>query len=140
MVDLQQRLRGAAGGQRRLTDTRARGAAVEAAARGFLIRAGLRPLAANANFRMGELDLVMFDGDCVVFVEVRYRRSAAFGGGAASIDVGKRRKLARAAALFLARHRALADAPCRFDVIDASGDPDAPDIDWIKDAFRLDDC
>ena len=122
-----------------MIDTRARGAAVEAAAHAYLVRAGLRPLAANANFRMGELDLVMRDGETVVFVEVRYRRSTAFGGGAASIDARKRQRLVRAAALFLARHRALADAPCRFDVIDASGDAEAPDIDWIRDAFRLDD-
>ncbi|HST45082.1 MAG TPA: YraN family protein [Luteimonas sp.] len=139
MVHLQQRPRRASGGQRRLTDTRARGAAVEAAARGYLIRAGLRPVAANASFRLGELDLVMVDGDCLVFVEVRFRRSAAFGGGAASVDFAKRRKLVRAAGLFLARHRAFADAPCRFDVIDASGDPDAPAIEWLRDAFRLDD-
>ena len=122
-----------------MTDTRARGAAVEAAARGFLLRAGLRPLATNARYRIGELDLVMQDGDTVVFVEVRYRSSTAFGGGAGSVHAGKRRKLVRAAAAFLAHQRALADAPCRFDVIDASGDPDRPEIDWIRDAFRLDD-
>ena len=103
-----------------------RGAAVEAAARDYLKRAGLRELAANANYRGGELDLVMLDdaatrrdGDTVVFVEVRYRSHAGFGGGAVSIDRGKRRKLVHAAQLFLAAHRQYADAPCRFDVIEA---------------------
>ena len=120
-------------------DRRARGAAIEAAARAHLVRAGLREIAANAQYRGGELDLVMRDGACVVFVEVRYRRHAGFGGGAASVDAGKRRRLLHAAQLFLAAHRELRDAPCRFDVVDASGNPDAPTLTWLRDAFRADD-
>jgi|SRR6478672_6627277 putative endonuclease len=120
-------------------DRRARGAAIERAARRHMLAAGLRDLAANANYRGGELDLVMRDGACVVFVEVRYRRHASFGGGAASVDAGKRRRLLHAAQLFLLAHPDLRDAPCRFDVVDASGDPDAPTLDWLRDAFRADD-
>ncbi|WP_166212074.1 YraN family protein [Cognatiluteimonas telluris] len=120
-------------------DRRARGAHVEAAARDYLLAAGLRPLASNATYRHGELDLVMRDGDGVVFVEVRYRSGTDFGGGAMSIDARKRRKLVLAAQLFLASHRRLADAPCRFDVIVADGDPAAPNITWLRDAFRADD-
>jgi len=124
-------------------DRRARGDLVEAAARRHLLAAGLRELASNASYRGGELDLVMFDaaaGGSVVFVEVRYRRSGAFGGGAMSIDARKRRKLVHAAQLFLAAHPRLADAPCRFDVVDADGDPAAPRITWLRDAFRADDA
>jgi putative endonuclease len=120
-------------------DRRARGNASEDAARILLKRAGLREVAANANYRGGELDLVMDDGGMLVFVEVRYRGSRAFGGGAASVDIGKRRKLVLAAQLFLAGHRQYAQAPCRFDVIEAEGDPAAPQLHWIKDAFRADD-
>jgi putative endonuclease len=120
-------------------DRRARGAAIEQAARRHLLAAGLRDLAANASYRGGELDLVMRDGACVVFVEVRYRRHASFGGGAASVDAGKRRRLLHAAQLFLVAHPDLRDAPCRFDVVDASGDPDAPTLQWLRDAFRADD-
>lgn len=139
MVHLQQRPRGAAGGQRRLSGTRQRGALVEAAARAHLLRAGLEDVAANANYRLGELDLVMRDDDTLVFVEVRYRRGSGFGGGAASVDAGKRMRIARAAQMFLARHRQYAQWPCRFDVVAASGDPEAPTLDWIRDAFRLGD-
>jgi len=125
-------------------DRKTQGAYVEALARDFLLRQGLTPVAANANYRGGELDLVMRDGDTLVFVEVRYRRggggSGGFGGGAASVDAGKRRKLVHAAGLFLAAHREYARAPCRFDVIDASGDPQTPTFDWLRDAFRADDC
>jgi putative endonuclease len=125
-------------------DRRKRGQAVEAAARGLLRRAGLTDLAANALYRGGELDLVMRDATrpgtpTVVFVEVRYRQSQLFGGGAASVDAGKRRRLVHAALRFLQDHPALADAPCRFDVIDAQGDPAAPRLTWIRDAFRADE-
>lgn len=121
-------------------DRRARGDAVETAALALLEANGLRLLARNASARGGELDLVMTEGDSVVFVEVRYRGSAAFGGGAASVDAGKRRKLVRAAQVWLLRHPRHADAPCRFDVVAASGDPAAPAFDWLRDAFRADDC
>lgn len=121
-------------------DGRSRGAAVEAAARAHLQRAGLRDVAANASYRFGELDLVMLDGATLVFVEVRYRRNARFGGGAASVDVHKRRKLVHAAHAFLAHHPRHADSPCRFDVVEADGDPAAPRLNWLRDAFRADDC
>lgn len=116
---------------------RARGDVVEAAARTYLLRAGLRDVAANANYRLGELDLVMRDGASLVFVEVRYRRDARFGGGAVSVDARKQRKLIAAAQSFLLAHRAFADAPCRFDVVEAEGDPAAPALNWIQDAFRV---
>jgi TIGR00252 family protein len=122
-----------------LATARERGARVEAAARAYLEQAGLRPLAANAGFRHGELDLVMCDGHTVVFVEVRYRRSPEFGGGAASVDARKRRRLLLAAQQFLAMHREYRDRPCRFDVVEAGGDPDRPELRWIRDAFRADD-
>ena len=117
----------------------ARGDAVETAACNFLQQQGLQPLARNARARGGELDLVMRDGNAVVFVEVRYRASAAFGGGAASVDAGKRRRLVHAAQIFLQRHPQFATAACRFDVIAASGDPRNPHLQWLRDAFRVDD-
>jgi putative endonuclease len=120
-------------------NNRARGDAAEAAALRLLLDAGLQQIAANANYRGGELDLVMHDGDAVVFVEVRYRKSNAFGGGFASVDTGKRRRLVLAAQLFLMKNPRFANAPCRFDVVEASGNIAAPHVEWLKDAFRADD-
>ena len=130
--------------ERQTLGKRAKGAQVEALAREYLQSHGLIPVAANANYRGGEIDLVMRDDATLVFVEVRFRRSAGtattgFGGGAASIDAAKRRKIVHAAERFLAAHREFARMPCRFDVIDASGDADAPDFVWLRDAFRADD-
>lgn len=122
-----------------MIDRRARGAAVEAAAHEHLKKAGLSDIAANANYRGGELDLVMRDKDTLVFVEVRYRRDPRFGGGAGSVDIVKRRKLIHAAQMFLLAHREYASAPCRFDVVEADGDPEAPRLNWLRDAFRGDD-
>jgi putative endonuclease len=125
-------------------DRRARGAAIEAAAHAYLRTAGLSDVATHANYRVGELDLVMFDGNgrdggALVFVEVRYRQDPRFGGGAASVNASKRRKLVHAAQMFLLAHREYANAPCRFDVVEADGDPDAPNLTWLRDAFRADD-
>jgi len=75
----------------------------------------------------------------VVFVEVRYRSTQAFGGGAMSVDARKRHKLVRAAQLFLLSHPRYANAACRFDVVEADGDPQAPTLRWLRDAFRADD-
>ena len=122
-----------------LTERRATGNRGELAALHALTAAGLQPLASNSGFRLGELDLVMRDGDTVVFVEVRYRASDAFGGALASVDRSKRRKLVRAAQLFLARHPALAQQPCRFDVVGLEGDPRQPRLEWVRNAFTLDD-
>jgi putative endonuclease len=124
-------------------DRRARGALIEAVAREHLLRSGLRDIAANANYRGGELDLVMLDPTTrepsVVFIEVRYRSHGGFGGGAGAGGAGRRRKLVHAAQLFLAGHPLLRHAPCRFDVVVADGDPQAPNLEWLRDAFRADD-
>lgn len=107
----------------------------ESLAAAHLARAGLALLARNRGTRFGEIDLVMREAATVVFVEVRYRRSAAFGGAAASVDARKRAKLATAAAQFLQHQPKLARQPCRFDVVAISGL--APyEIEWIRDAFR----
>ena len=120
-------------------DRNAIGARIERAAAAFLQGKGLSTVAANARYRDGELDLVMRDGATLVFVEVRHRRSDGHGGGAASVDAGKRRRLVRAAQRFLLAHPQYAELPCRFDVVEASGDPEAPQLNWLRDAFRADE-
>lgn len=118
------------------TDTRhLTGAAAESAAARYLTSHGLSLLDSNVRYRDGELDLVMRDGDVLVFVEVRYRASNDYGGAAASVTPTKQRRLIRAATRYLAAHPALAVLPCRFDVIGAEGNPDAPQLTWLRAAF-----
>ena len=114
------------------------GARWEQAARRELERHGLRLRAANVRYNFGELDLVMEDGEVLVFVEVRYRRGADYGGGAASIDARKRARLIRAASAYLAANPLLARRACRFDVVAMAGDEAAPEFDWIRNAFTAD--
>lgn len=102
----------------------------EDAALAFLQRHGMALIQRNYRCRFGEIDLLMRDGRVLVFVEVRYRASPAFGGAAASITPGKQDRLLAAARHFLARHQ---DSPaCRFDAVLLNGDGR---IDWIKNAF-----
>jgi putative endonuclease len=117
-------------------NTRVAGARYEDIALAHLEKAGLALLARNYRCRYGEIDLVMRDGDDVVFVEVRYRRTRSFGGGIDSVDAGKRAKLVRAAGAFLADHAQLAACACRFDVLAIGPAPDAPQIDWRRNAFE----
>ncbi|HEY1026404.1 MAG TPA: YraN family protein [Pseudomonas sp.] len=110
------------------------GRAAEQAARQHLERNGLRLIEQNWRCRLGELDLVMLDGDTVVFVEVRARRHSAWGGALESIDARKRGKLIKAAELFLQQQSRWARHPCRFDVVAISTGA-ATHLDWIKSAF-----
>jgi putative endonuclease len=109
---------------------REQGAVREAEGRRYLEARGLRFIAANVACRQGEVDLVMRDGDTLVFVEVRFRGSDRFGGAAASVDRRKQARISAAAGYYLTRHPS--DLPCRFDVIaiDAGGQ-----VSWIKHAF-----
>lgn len=95
---------------------------------------GWRTLGANVVVRGGELDLIMADGDAVVFVEVRQRSSSASGGAAESLDPRKRARVRRAAQVWLARHGRHEDA-VRFDAVLVEGDATAPRVEWVHDAF-----
>ena len=112
------------------------GALAEDRALRLLETRGLRLLARNWRCPVGELDLVMRDGDTVVVAEVRSRSRSDFGGAVESVDGRKRRKLARAARLFLAARPDLGEAPLRFDVVALDG---AEKIEWLQNAFEVDD-
>ena len=86
----------------------------DAAAR-FLESNGLTIVARNFRTRRGEIDLIARDGETLVFVEVRLRTSAAFGGAAASITGAKCARLVAAAGAYLVRLGR--EPPCRFDAI-----------------------
>lgn len=110
--------------------TKKQGARFELQARLFLEQQGLKFIAANQYFKCGELDLVMQDGDTLVFVEVRQRKNDLFGSAVESVDWRKQQKWLDAANLWLCqRNLSLEDADCRFDLI-AFGKTEQ-DIEWI---------
>lgn len=114
-----------------------RGHRFERAALRYLRKQGLDPVTSNYRCRAGEIDLVMREGQCLVFVEVRFRASQRFGGGAASVDARKRQRVARTASMFLQSHPALAHCACRFDVVSISGQGRAVEFNWIRSAFDV---
>lgn len=109
---------------------RQQGARFEQQARLFLERQGLQFIAANQNFKCGELDLIMSDQGTIVFIEVRQRKNLLFGSAIESVDRRKQQKWLDAASLWLAaRNLSLEDADCRFDLV-AFG-RSADDIEWL---------
>jgi putative endonuclease len=111
------------------------GPAAEALAARHLASRGLAIVERNARSRYGEIDLVARDGDTLVFVEVRLRRSDRFGGAAASIGAAKRARMIAAAGGYLAR---LPRAPaCRFDVVLLDG-LDGARVEWLRDVVDAD--
>ena len=100
----------------RLDPRQARGRAAEEAAAELLVRAGFRIVARNVRIVGAEIDLVAEDGDELVFVEVRSRSSARFGGPLATVSRVKQSRIARAAQAYLARSER-AGSPARFDVV-----------------------
>lgn len=113
--------------------TRARGQAAEERALAHLAAAGLALV--ERNYRTpgrggGEIDLVMRERDgTLVFVEVRSRAGAGFGGAAASIGATKRRRIIFAAQHYLLRWAA--PPPCRFDAVLIEDGR----VQWLRAAF-----
>lgn len=91
------------------------GRAAEDAAAALLRAKGMTIVERNFRAKAGEIDLVAKDREDIVFVEVRARASSSFGGAAASVGGAKRRKLIKAARIWI-QTRAYT-GPCRFDVV-----------------------
>lgn len=86
----------------------------ERAAAARLRKAGMRIIVRNYRGGGGEIDLVARDGDTLVFVEVKTRRT---GVPAEAVDLDKQRRITRAAVHFLKTHRLFEPGvPTRFDV------------------------
>ena len=96
-----------------------------------LCKHGLSLVESNFTCKSGEIDLIMRDGEALVFVEVRQRAGRAHGGAAASITPAKIRRLVRAAQTYLLRFPRV--PPCRFDVIAIDGDR----LDWLRNAIEV---
>jgi putative endonuclease len=108
------------------------GALAEQWAVQYLQKNGLKLIARNFRGRFGEIDLIMQDGSSLVFIEVRLRRNAQFGGAAASIDRHKQQRI------ILTAHQYLSELarppPCRFDAV-VMDDVEGLNAQWLKNAF-----
>lgn len=91
---------------------------------------------ADRNYRcaLGELDLVAWEADTLVFVEVKTRRSALYGTSAEAVSRSKQARLLRLADWYL-QDRRLGQPPCRFDVVAVDASQDPPSLEWVQGAF-----
>lgn len=111
------------------------GRAGERLAERFLQRRGLKTIARRYSTPTGELDLVMRDGDTIVFVEVKTRSSRDLVDPEDTLRARQRRHLLKAARWFIHRRRC-DDQPCRFDVVAVVLPPEGePQIEHFPDAF-----
>ena len=107
----------------------------EEAAQRWLTAQGMTTVARNFQCRTGEIDLIMLERGTLVFVEVRYRKSSAFGAGAETVNWHKQKKLLRTAEYFLMANARFRHYPCRFDVLSLEGQLTRLTYNWIKNAF-----
>lgn len=109
----------------------------EGQAEAYLRGQGLRIVGRNVRSPLGELDLIADDGGILVFVEVKRRRTGAYGGALEAVGARKRAKLIQLASQYLAQHR-LHDRVCRFDVVLIQDDAGAGAVvQHIANAFDV---
>lgn len=100
----------------------------------YLKKQGLTLILANFHSRLGEIDLIMLDGQQLVFVEVKARRQNNFGSALEAVTAAKQQKIIRTAQFFLSRHPQYQNHHCRFDVIAITINATS-EIQWLKNAF-----
>ena len=92
---------------------------------------GMRCLEKRHREKAGEIDLIMEDGETLVFVEVKARFSAKAGEGLMSVTAAKQRRIWKAATMYLMKHGWLR-REIRFDVVEINADQ----ILHIPNAFQ----
>ena len=99
---------------------------------------GYKILEQNYRAVRGEIDLIAQDGDCIVFVEVKTRRSLKFGTPQAAVTTQKQRQISKVALVYL-QTKNLLSAPCRFDVIAVHLSPQLAllKLEQIENAFAF---
>jgi putative endonuclease len=112
-----------------------KGNEAEEQAKCYLMKHGLQWIQSHYRSRFGEIDLIMRDRSELVFVEVKYRKSAAFGLAYESVSTHKQKKLQLTALQYLAHTASNDRTIARFDVVSLQGEP--AQIEWIKNAFWM---
>lgn len=113
-------------------NTRKIGATGEEIAARYLKKHGYKILDRNFSSAHGEIDIVAREGNFVVFVEVKRRKSDKFGAPQEAVDEQKQKSIINCAKAWLVRNR-LYGAPVRFDVVAIMQD----EVTLLRDAFRL---
>ena len=99
--------------------TSEKGLAGERQALAYLRQHGMRPVCQRYRCPYGEIDLVMLDGECLVFVEVKLRSRGRKNDGVLAVNVQKQQRLIRAARCYLGEYPT--EMPVRFDIVEITG-------------------
>lgn len=103
----------------------------EELAAAFLESRGLRILEHNFRCRQGEIDLIARDGEYLVFVEVKYRKSREFGDAAGAVGPAKQKTICRVADFYRLSRGLGEGTSVRYDVVAIQGE----EVRWIPNAF-----
>lgn len=97
----------------------------------YLEKNQVRVVERNFRNRFGEIDIIGYDGEYLVFFEVKYRRDLRKGSPAEAVSVGKCHTICKVADYYRMKHKIPENAFMRFDVIAICGD----EIQWFRNAF-----
>lgn len=104
----------------------------EARAESYLSSLGMICLERRYRSAYGEIDLIMLEGETLVFAEVKYRRIATLLSAQLAVSPSKQRKIIQTALVYLNQHPEQADRLIRFDVVAISDDC----IQYLPNAFQ----
>lgn len=107
-----------------MTQRAVTGSAGERLAQGYLESKRFSFVERNWRCRTGEIDLVMLDGEILVFVEVKTRRTRSMGSAEESVTEAKCAKLLATGEWFIAAHPEFEDCIWRIDIVAVTMDPD----------------
>jgi putative endonuclease len=118
--------------------TRELGERGESLAETHLRKLGYRIVERNYRCPLGEIDRIAVHGRTLVFLEVKARRTADYGGPLEAVDRRKRRKLTRLAQYYVAE-KGLHDTPRRFDVVGVWFTGGGPQVEVLTNAFEAEE-
>ena len=113
-------------------NTRRTGADGEEIAARYLSGKGMRIVQRNFRCRRGEIDIIGYHDGYLVFVEVKYRATAAMGRAEEAVGAAKRRQICRVADCYRYMHSVSSSVPVRYDVVAISGEA----VCWYQNAFE----
>ena len=114
-------------------NSREKGQYYELQAQKYLVSQGLTAIERNYYCPFGELDVIMKDGNTLVFVEVKFRKNHARGGANYALSIQKQARLKRSIYHYLAAKN-LTNQPLRIDYEAITGEP-SMHINWLKNVF-----
>lgn len=112
-------------------NTREQGSRQETLAASYLEERGMKITERNFRCRQGEIDIIGYHNDYLVFVEVKYRRDRTKGTAGEAVDIRKQRQICKVADYYRLVHKIAGNAAIRYDVVAIQGEH----IEWLQNAF-----